>query len=1669
MKSKINYLTKSIMILIIIIIAYKLPLFSQHSFCGEFPHHQATSTNPDSIYYDRFGNSYDILSAQQLPSNPEMICDAGYFKLTFSGVDPIYKEVVCQVFKDVSTQFPQRTLTGYCGQTIPNKIVNIKVNYGKDQNNNDLDCNSNILAVGSPLYYNAVGKHGTNCNILNYSQVYHKVNGGNSDFITGDDGLLGLNPCQEKFNFNIESVDPTKYDLYTVVYHEAMHIMGFASQIKIENPYINLNRFYSFYDLLLYKDGQLVQPSEQCGTNCYSLVPWFIDQNCEISVGQNGPKVAYHDNKSDLSHLADSNQGCGNSDFLMNYHLDIGVRKYLQEDELKIMCDIGYSNNGCESDYIIYPQAIPKKKDIESSFSYKYNSLDCLPMLFYACNGEFTLNYSEILKYISSNQSISITDVFLKQDQTSSFSLTNTNTDFTIVRTNSVADNATVYYTVTTDVGCKSINGTIFIYFDLYCQQENCPEPFDPCINMLCMSDFENILGPQFDDTKISISYGFPFWFIGDQFNSPDLFTFPSNTTNQVLRFGNSSGQKAEAFVLKINGGALYDCNLKLKVSSAYIPSTSNGPGIVKIWGSTSPPCNMSDSQVPYGCDIAPFTCQDGSVYNPVCLGEFNVNTTELTVNEIILSASDKDIDINYLIFVSKNIGGSTMIYLDDIILTPLCALDASFTFDGMCPTSFTTAQKNEHITHLWDFGDGISSIHANPNHYFLNKGLYTVTHTIMDQCGNTLTHSETIEINEPCDPGDCVCESPYYIICTTEKNRLSQFTHIPANIFSDCIYIDGDILVDTDWTLDQCRIELAPYSSITIKSGIKLSIINNSEFKSNSHLLSCGNELWDGFIINESGQTGGLTMYNTVVEDANKVFNIRQECNFSVYDNDFINNVNIINTMPLSLFQINTPVGFYGNRMFNNRPLKSFNGHSSEPETAIVLNDIQCFSIGLLGKAQNLIDDFQTGIWNRGSSLYIENTKIENCNYGVNAAWACQEAFHETYFNNNLIGYKSDAGKNDLNRVKFENNRYIAIQNDNMLGLNSLDDISIVQSFDPAYSSTYGIRTNNYSGAWGFNFINNYKIRFDNNVTNSAFGIRIDNATSGMYSIIGNGSSISLPSNIAYTRGMLLTNMDAANISDNNIALGSNYSRSAIGIDIQGGKQMLLKDNTITQLAFQDLTKGINMRISQRNHYCCNHIADLGEGLDFNGNCDQNKLSMTDLNGMMQHGLLMGSSGLIGKQVVQGNRWWETGAANPASFNIAGAEHNSNNYFFTIASQFLVPKLMPPTAPSVIVSAAPDWFRSYNAPELSDCGVCSDIFFRDNPEVVIKYRKIWECLGIDSIITRVDSGNIAISDYEYQLMGGFSGPAEFTEGFNWVANKKLYQKLDANPELLLDRMAMQYYTENSDQEFAQIAVLNNIIGDILYPDRDRKDTLDELECEWIIIKDELVKVNDDILVQDSISLVQIVLKKQLVSDLSRIGNDMKQIFTQFNIERKQNAASLLQVLSSMAFTSERALIEYNVMKTSLEVIMNEQTELSTAQLNRLTGIVERCPLDLGDAVYAARALYRMNYDSNWDDDDLCNIARPRAEKIKNVKDQWQIYPNPTNDDLWIKLPNNKYDNFEINIINHSGQIVKKFEFDSPFNDVIKINSLNLQSGIYLVKIYDKNEILFADKVVIIK
>lgn len=71
---------------------------------------------------------------------------------------------------------------------------------------------------------------------------------------------------------------------------------------------------------------------------------------------------------------------------------------------------------------------------------------------------------------------------------------------------------------------------------------------------------------------------------------------------------------------------------------------------------------------------------------------------------------------------------------------------DPSFDFtDGSTTTGV--------VTYSWDFGDGNTSTQQNPTHTYVDNGTYTVTLTIIDDCG-TSTVTSTITVNNGCtDP----------------------------------------------------------------------------------------------------------------------------------------------------------------------------------------------------------------------------------------------------------------------------------------------------------------------------------------------------------------------------------------------------------------------------------------------------------------------------------------------------------------------------------------------------------------------------------------------------------------------------------------------------------------------------------------------------------------------------------------------------------------------------------------------------------------------------------------------------------------------------------------------------------------------------------------------------
>jgi PKD repeat protein len=79
--------------------------------------------------------------------------------------------------------------------------------------------------------------------------------------------------------------------------------------------------------------------------------------------------------------------------------------------------------------------------------------------------------------------------------------------------------------------------------------------------------------------------------------------------------------------------------------------------------------------------------------------------------------------------------GNNTVVKNNFINISPQPT--AGFTFAQSGPSVFFTNQGLNGSTFAWNFGDGSSSTEANPVHGFNDNGVYTVTQTVTNVCGN--------------------------------------------------------------------------------------------------------------------------------------------------------------------------------------------------------------------------------------------------------------------------------------------------------------------------------------------------------------------------------------------------------------------------------------------------------------------------------------------------------------------------------------------------------------------------------------------------------------------------------------------------------------------------------------------------------------------------------------------------------------------------------------------------------------------------------------------------------------------------------------------------------------------------------------------------------------------
>ena len=741
-----------------------VPLTAQSgSFCGTIGPFQASTSNPDSIYSDRFGNTYLIFPPSSTNSIPQRILIAGYFELTFDDDIPIsYDPTIQQVFIDLSDLIERRVLTNACGDPIDPGLIKVKIESG---------ATGSTLASATPFYENAVGKDF--CSYILPSRIYEKINGIQYTFPANladrYDGLIVLNTTSSApWHIDWTTLPAAgTFDLYSVMLHESGHLLGFAS--RLENPSTT-----SLWDKYLHA-VDIYDPSNSnpmtseilvsdCMENCWELNDnlfqnrdEFLDVvegscnttgNIDIVFGNNaiaplsgGVLTGQIGELSNfLSHLGSS---CNNNNqtYLMQRQYPSGppIRAFTPT-EINILCQIGYHIDGCDGCFALSAD-LPNPHRF-----YEYPEISCCTKPYYICENESILIPSSDLlcNDVTNGSDLVVTDMFINTAQGSFVDIVKIGEDYEIT----ITEQGTYQINYTIEgCDCKMSNAEFHIEVGpcLDCSSQ------DPCQNLICTDGFEEFEARN-NSWALHYELGEGYWVAGGgSTNSNSVDVCADITGNKYLLLA-GLGVNKEGVFIELEEPIAPGCTVNLNFKAS---ASATAPGSLGIFGGNAYPCPPNISVNDPSC-----TAHSCNAQNPnfICAGIIPItNTANGTrcVDNPALSTynyswiNSEPTAINYIGF-SPEIGNPiTVIYLDDIIITKECLSTAEFTYVTNCSlVSFTSNDQNLTNTHFWDFGDGMISSEINPIHNYTSSGSFVVTHTISDDCGNSISHSEVVDID---------------------------------------------------------------------------------------------------------------------------------------------------------------------------------------------------------------------------------------------------------------------------------------------------------------------------------------------------------------------------------------------------------------------------------------------------------------------------------------------------------------------------------------------------------------------------------------------------------------------------------------------------------------------------------------------------------------------------------------------------------------------------------------------------------------------------------------------------------------------------------------------------------------------------------------------------------
>lgn len=1530
-------------------------------------------------------------------------------------------------------------------------------------------------------------------------EVWRSINGGIDSYYAFKlaIGMAGIDHYHGYLGFNSDvsfypdqpMPNATDRDLYSTALHEAMHIIGFSSLFNryghsyfdaFGDPLVE-SIYYTRFDQFINKGaGALILDPLACDWN--SSVQFPVDltiPNCGVYfTGPNsGQQYLYSPSTwfqgSSCSHL---DEACSGTQFLMAPDNGYGERQIVSQTEADMLSDIGYRTRNNFGDPMSGWAGAYAARTVHGS---RFAGVDDI-FADYATKEFYTIKQGEpaiVLNHFLQNDEAQsgvggVPDEFacLTVLQGGGTASVLSASSFSYLPAADFTGWAIIRYVPRSSLTSEVGNFT-YIYVDV--------RPADVCGSEPC-----NILnGGDFETLRFSTvgSGSYHNWLISPAENHPDIMQYVGSVnawyTSAPSYFYGSSldhytygcpsglhdvapghggpGNSTYVSCRATNGTGIIQ-GLRFELCQPLIPGSQY---LLDYWvydqgycgqdwvfkAAEARPCNQAQGQTDVTgalntCGPQPFHVVDIVPTQALSGGGWQHITKQFIYDADAAPGT-------WLLAFEDQPTGETASFLDDVKIHPLITVTPTITVD--CNGGFDGTINLEVHYYDGEYDIQWSNGATTANISDLAPGDYTVT--ITDNTLGCASFTQTYTVSEgECCPADRVIHD-------------GDMSSAIGTYFTGTVDIQGQFIVDENTEFDQAQVFLEAGAEIIVRPDVTLGV-------SYSTLESCQNRMWKT-ITAEHGSV--VYIKESTVEDAENVLTALDGSTIMLVRNEFRDNRNSLFVPPASPGQWNDV------SVYMNRNLFTSTGALAQPypgqSTALghvgyAAVDVHNTFTDLTG-GDNVIDRMSNGIIGHRSDLDVTGFIIKNVQpdvayaygYSGNGSGIFAQGDHG-YFKLGQQGYGMGNTPSFENCDKGIYTRYMTVFSEN----NNMQNVGIAYHVERSGSRYVDIKHNQLHTLYhGIDLLMNEgaaRVRIQSNdITfgDAAFlfwnypciGIYVSEAYAhNPDSKILNNTIHFVPKNTSAT-GIGLLSTEKWLVAENELIMTSNV-HNRTGIATKGARGCEVSCNNITGAGTTypiDGQAGITNFMGESQQFSCNVVDRTANGILFNGVAYGTDLRGNQFN-RHRWGLHLSANAIIDAQQLKGNLWYNEppqGGWGAYYEPMSGNEPNPNAGAF--------PFRYDPANISGGNTEPPSWWPLEWFQQ--DYGVNYDCADDHGTNYCDQFYAEREKAGIQNLDQRIAQDSLQNNPYteesKYMLKGG------------------LYKKLDEDPSLRDSVPAMaDFYAALQGSTTAAFKAMDD--SQLALYDLDST-VVDQLQTNRAQIEGLMDSVKTGMVQLDDSTLTE-AQKSAIIAGISGyrsvIGNLTAWNTTALLVAATSKVLTAEGIRTANANIGTTELIESNeklVNEIYLAVIGKDVDTFTVDQSTTLFYIADQCPMVGGNAVYKARAIYRLINDTiSFDDQQLC---LPHGIIVKSLKPMDAnvvgVMPNPARDGATLVLEQPLEIPADFILYNMVGSVVLRVEIPADA-DRTAFSTASIAAGMYHYKVISATGVAGSGKLSII-